>query len=151
MPGTHALQLDSPSYDTCPGGQVVQGELPELFLYLPTSHAVQLPAGPVYPGSQEGTQLLTSVLPGADSVDSGQAVHSCREELYVPAGHCSQSTTLLATALYVPGSQAEHMGSHGGSAQAKEVYPLLQRHMLALSEPAIDCELGAQGSKSPPE
>ena len=75
------MQLDSPYQATCPGGQVVQGELPELFLYLPTSHAVQLPAGPVYPGSQEGRQLLTSVLPGADSVDSGHAAHEDVEEL----------------------------------------------------------------------
>ena len=81
MPGTHALQLDSPSDDTWPGGQGVQDELPELFLYLPTSHAAQLPAGPVYPGSQEGRQLLTSVLPGADSVDSGHAAHEYVEEL----------------------------------------------------------------------
>ena len=59
----------------------MQGELPELFLYLPTSHAVQLPAGPVYPGSQEGRQLLISVLPGGDSVDSGHAAHEDVEEL----------------------------------------------------------------------
>ena len=62
----------------------------------------------LYPGSHEGIQLVAAALPGGDSVDSGHGEHSCREELYESAGHGSQSTTLLTTALYVPGSQAVH-------------------------------------------
>ena len=112
MPGTHAVQIVSPSYDTWPAGQIVHGELPEVFLYFPISHAVQLPAGPVYPGPHERIQLVAAALPGGDSVDDGHAEQLCSEELYVSAGHGSQSTTLLTTALYLPGSQATHRGWH---------------------------------------
>ena len=59
----------------------MQGELPDVFLYLPTSHAVQLPAGPVYPGPHEGMQLVAAALLGGDSVDSGHAAHADVEEL----------------------------------------------------------------------
>ncbi len=114
LPGTHAVQLDSPAYDTWPAGQLVQGMLPEASLYVPASHAVQLPAGPVYPASHEEMQLVTSALPRGEKVEFGHAKHSCGEALYVFTGHGSQSTTLLTTALYFPGSHAVHSGSHGG-------------------------------------
>jgi hypothetical protein len=96
-------------------------------------------------------QLVTSALPGGERVESGHAEHPCGEALYVFSGHGSQSATLLAAALYVPGAQAVHTGSQGGSAQARAVYPLLHRHMPPASAPAMDCEFGGHGSMSPPE
>ena len=114
LPGTHAVQFTAPNPEMCPSGHLVQGMLPEASLYVPASHAVQLPAGPVYPESHGEMQLVTSALPRGEKVEFGQDEHSCGEALYVFTGHGSQSTTLLTTALYFPGSQAVHSGSHGG-------------------------------------
>ena len=105
----------------------------------------------MYPGTHKGIQLASAVLPGAETVEAGHCQHSCRDTLYVSAGQASQGMILLATALYVPASHAAHIGLHGGSGHASAVYPLSHRHMLALSEPEIDCEFSGHDSMSLPE
>ncbi len=78
--------------------------VPATALYLPGTHAVQLPISPVYPGTHKhsvlprtatefighATHVLLSLAPTAvEYVLAGQNVHAALPlvDLYVPAGH----------------------------------------------------------------
>ena len=97
-------------------GQSLHKADPADVLYLPATHAVQLPpSGPVDPALQ--VQLVKAALPAGELEFDGQAVHVELPEApaaveYVPAPQSVQTADPV-DALYLPATHAVHVSPSG--------------------------------------
>jgi hypothetical protein len=109
--------------------QSVHAALPALVLYLPATHAVQAPTGPVLPAGQSNTH---AVLPACETPPAPHEVQALAPVVpeYVPAEQ-SVHATLPLLVLYLPATHPEH------KSPSAPVYPAL--HVQAV---IAELELG---------
>ena len=103
--------------------QSVHAALPALVLYLPATHAVQAPTGPVLPAGQSNTH---AVLPACETPPAPHGVQALAPVVpeYVPAEQ-SVHATLPLLVLYLPATQVEHTPPSGPVNPALQVQAAL--------------------------
>jgi hypothetical protein len=105
----HALSNVLPEGDVDKGGHAVQMLEPAFILYLPASHAVQVPPSlPVYPALQVQSSIAS--LRDGEVESAGQSVHTVESIEYFPATQSIQTVDEFAAGSveYFPASQSLH-------------------------------------------